>query len=163
MVRDRKTLAVGTILVFLGLFFLLRRTVEFRGPGPILLLIGAILLTLSALRRFTGPILPGCVLLGLGSGFLLRGPLEPVLPHWATLLLGLGCGFLLAGALGRFSPGGEPQAAVIPGVVLVGIALAAGLARAIRFAVPFESLWPWVLVIGGVVLIVTARRKGRRT
>jgi len=163
MVRDRRALALGTILVLLGLFFMVRRTADLRGPGPILLLIGAILLTLSALRRFTGPLLPGSVLLGLGSGFLLRDSVQAFFPHWASLLLGLGCGFLLASALGRLSPAKERRAALIPGIVLIAIAVAAGLFRTLSITVPFESLWPWALVIGGMALLLTAWRGGRRT
>ena len=90
-------------LVALGIYFILYRSLHFRGPGPILLLIGAILLAVSALREFRGPVVPAGVLLGLGAGFLLRDPLERWMPHWAALLLGLGAGLLLAGGLGRMS------------------------------------------------------------
>ena len=72
-----------------------------RGPGPILLLIGAILFTFSALRGFRGPVVPAGVLLGLGAGFLLRDPLDPWMPRWATILLVLGGGLLLAAGIDR--------------------------------------------------------------
>ena len=78
------------MLLLLGGFFLLSRTFHFSGPGVILVLIGAVFLALSASRGFRGPLLPGGILLGLGAGFLMRTPLEGILPRWATIVLGLG-------------------------------------------------------------------------
>ena len=113
-IGDRRGLNLGVAMVALGIYFILYRSLHFRGPGPILLLIGAILLAFSALREFRGPVVPAGVLLGLGAGFLLRDPLDRWMPHWATLLLGLGCGLLLAGGLGRMTGqdrrGGAPRA-----------------------------------------------------
>lgn len=58
---DRRSLTLGVVLLMLGVFFLLRHTVGFSGPGPILLLIGGIFLTLSALGR--------CAVLSCPVGF----------------------------------------------------------------------------------------------
>ncbi|MEP6995481.1 MAG: hypothetical protein ABI968_13230 [Acidobacteriota bacterium] len=55
---DRRRLNLGVALLALGIYFILARHVHFRGPGPILLLIGTILLGIAALRGFQGPIVP---------------------------------------------------------------------------------------------------------
>lgn len=163
--NDRRGLVVGVVLLLLGAFFLLSRTFQFSGPGPILVLIGSIFLALSAVRRARGPLLPGGVLLGLGSGFLLRAPLESTFPHWATLLLGLGAGFLLVAALDRASGRDRRPSPVLPGIVLIVVALVGALTRheAMREALAdLRDLWPWALVLAGVALVAQAFWRGRR-
>ncbi|MBC8647847.1 MAG: hypothetical protein H7X85_11830, partial [Thermoanaerobaculia bacterium] len=54
---DRRSLTLGLVLLFVGLYFLLWRSFRFSGPGAILILIGAVFFTLSALRRWRGPLL----------------------------------------------------------------------------------------------------------
>lgn len=164
--QDRKSLNLGVALLAIGVFFLLKHSLHFRGPGPILLLIGTILLLFSALREFRAPLVPAGVLLGLGAGFLLRDALEPWMPGWATLLLGLGAGFLLAAGLDR-SPGRERRPSpLVPGLVLVGIAVATALTANVHFPESFfDSLWrfwPFALVAAGVLLVAQALR-GRKT
>lgn len=163
--NDRRGLLVGVILLIVGGFFVLSRTFRFSGPGPILVLIGAIFLALSALRRARGPLLPGGVLLGLGSGFLLREPLADVFPHWATLLLGLGAGFLLVAALDRAAGRDRRPSPLVPGVVLVLVALVGALTRQETFREAFarlQDLWPWALVLAGVALVAQAVLRKRR-
>lgn len=164
---DRRGLTLGVVLSLVGAFFLLRRTVLFSGPGPTLLLLGAIFLAISALRSFRGPLLPGGVLLGLGGGFLLQGALEPWLPHWATLLAGLGAGFLLIAALDRAAGHDFPGPWLAPALILLGTAAGAAIARRVNLNDFFERiafLWPWLLVAVGVWLVLTAlrRREGVR-
>ena len=163
--NDRRGLAVGVVLLLLGTFFVLSRTFGFSGPGPILVVIGAIFLALSALRRARGPLLPGGVLLGLGSGFLAREPLEPIFPHWATLLLGLGAGFLLIAALDRAAGRDRRPSPLVPGVVLLLVALVGALTRqeAVREALAgVRHLWPWALVLAGAALVGKAMLRTRK-
>jgi hypothetical protein len=169
--RDQRGLSVGVVLVGLGLFFLLRRELHLSGPGPILLVIGAILFTFSALRGFHGPLVPACVLLGLGTGFLLRDTLDDWMPRWAVILLGLGAGLLLAAGLDRRTGAGAPKgrpATFLPGIVLVTIAAVAGLATNFRVHLPEDliesvwSLWPWALVAAGVILVIQGMRRTHR-
>jgi hypothetical protein len=163
--NDRRSLTLGVVLLLVGAFFLLQRSVRFSGPGPTCLLLGVIFLAISAMRSFRGPLLPGGVLAGLGIGFLLEEPLEPWLPHWATLLAGLGAGFLLVAGLDRAAGRDRRRHALAPALILLGVAAGAAIARAVNLMPFLESLaylWPWLLVAVGVWLVVTAmRRRGQ--
>jgi hypothetical protein len=165
-VNDRRSLTIGVVLLLLGAFFLLSRTFNFSGPGVILALIGAIFLALSAVRGMRGPLLPGGVLLGLSAGFLLRTPLEWLLPRWATIVLGLGAGFLLVALLDRVAGrGGRRPSPLPPGVILVAVALFAALAQRtpiLDVLGRVENLWPWALVAVGVLLVGQALLRRRR-
>jgi hypothetical protein len=162
---DRRNLTLGVVLLGVGLYFLLWKSLQFSGPGPILLLLGAIFLTLSALRRFRGPLLPGGVLLGLGTGFLLQDSLSGISPRWATLLFFLGCGFLLVALLDQMAGRERRPVPLIPGVILVAISLVAVLARQADLTEPVQILlriWPWALVAAGVVLLLQGLRRSRK-
>lgn len=160
---NRRALNLGIVLIGLGLFFLVRRVFHVHGPGPILLVIGTILFVVAAVRDFRGPLLPAGVLLGLGAGFLLRDPLEAWMPRWATILLGLGSGFLLAAAVGRSAGRGWHPVPLVPGAILVGIAVVAAIGENLRIRdTAYElagRLWPWALVAAGAILIAQALRK----
>jgi len=161
--RDRRSLNVGIALTAVGLYFILSRQFDLRGPGPILLLIGTVLFVASGLGGFRGPVVPACVCLGLGAGFLLRGPLERWMPSWAVLLLGLGGGFLLATAVLRTWGTDTRHAPLVPGVVLVAIALATALSQNVRLPEEFFEavwrLWPWALVAAGALLVLQGMRR----
>jgi hypothetical protein len=161
-VNDRRSLTAGIVLVLIGLFLLLQRVIWLRGPGPVLLLIGAALFAASALRRFRGPLLSGAILLGLGAAFLLQDSLEAWLPHWATILLGLAAGFLLVAALDASVGRARRPAPAITGIALLAIAAAAAASRIVSPTAleALGRLWPWLLVIAGIALVVRgARRK----
>ncbi len=159
---DQRGITVGVGLVGVGLYALFSRLLDVRGPGPVLLVLGAVFFALSAMRRFRGPLLPAGVLLGLGAGFLLRRPLDPWLPHWATILLGLGCGFLLVAVIDRAAGRRRQPPPQIPGLVLTGIALAELAARAFSIRNLFdklEPLWPFAILAAGLWLIASSRRR----
>jgi hypothetical protein len=160
--RDRRGIGLGVALVGVGLYTLISRGLGFRGPAPVLLLLGAIFFTLSAFSRFRGPLLPGGVLLGLGCGFALREPLSPWLASWASILLGLGAGFLLVAAIDRALGRRRQPAPVVPGVLLTGIALAEAASRSLPLgdlSARLETLWPFAVVGAGILLVAAGLRK----
>jgi hypothetical protein len=162
---DRRGVTLGVALVGVGLYALLSRGFGWRGAGPVLLLLGAIFFTQSALSRFRGPLLPAGVLLGLGVGFLLRDPLRPWMAPWATILLGLGGGFLLVASIDRARGRRREPPPLLPGLVLTGIAATEALSRRLPLETAFarlEPLWPFAVLAAGLVLVFTAR-KSRRT
>lgn len=156
---DRRGVGLGVVLCGVGLYALLSRSLGLRGPAPVLLLLGAVFFTLSALARFRGPLLPAGVLLGLGTGFLLRGPLASWLAPWAAILLGLGAGFLLVAAIDRACGRRRQPPPVVPGLVLVGIAAAEALSGAPSVRDAFtrvERLWPFAILATGLFLVLRA-------
>jgi hypothetical protein len=159
---DRRGIALGAALVGVGLYILGARAWGWRGAGPILLLLGAIFFSLSAARRFRGPLLPAGVLLGLGVGFLLRDAVEPSWPRWAAILLGLGGGFLLVAAIDRALGRKREPPPVWPGLVLVALGGAAAATRAVSMRSLFdrlEPLWPFALIAAGILLVATSKRR----
>jgi hypothetical protein len=160
MTVERRGLNVGVALVLVGGYLLLQRELSLRGPAPILLLIGTILLVFSALREWRGPNVPAGVLLGLGMAFALRDRLVSLMPHWALMLLGIGSGLLLAAALERAAGRSTRPGPLVPGIVLVAIALFAALSESLRVPEALSDalwrLWPWVIVAAGVVLVARA-------
>jgi len=161
--NDRRNLTLGVVLVLVGLFLFLQHVISWRGPGPILILIGAALLTVSAFRRFRGPLLPGAILLGLGAAFLLEAPLEEWLPHWATILLGLSAGFFIVAALDTSVGRRRRPAPAAAGFLLLAVAAAAGVSRVVgpQTFEPLARIWPWLLVATGLFLILRAARRQR--
>jgi hypothetical protein len=163
---DRRSLTLGLVLLFLGAFFLLRDRFFFSGPAPILLLIGGILFAASALRGFGEPLLPAGVLLGLGTGLLLQNRLSRWMPEWSILLLGLGAGFLLVAAIDHAVGRSRRPRPVVPGAALVAIAFFAFLSWQLRLGGALEvlaDLWPWALVAAGIVLVLQATMRSRKT
>jgi len=163
--NDRRNLTLGIVLLCLGAFFLLSRTFRFSGPGAILVLIGAILLALSAARGFRGPLLPGGILLGLGGAFLFQAPLERLFPRWATITLGLGVGFLLVVVVDRAARHGRRPSPLVPGLILLAVSLIGALSRlpaVMDLLVRVRDLWPWGLVLVGLALVASALLRRRR-
>jgi len=160
MTSERRGLNLGIVLVALGGYLVLQRELSFRGPAPILLLIGVILLVFSALRQWRGPNVPAGVLLGLGTAFAARDRLVAVVPHWALMLLGIGGGLLLAAALERMAGRSTRPGPLAPGIVLVVIAACAIVSENLRvpeaLAETLWRLWPWAIVAAGAVLVVRA-------
>ena len=153
---DRRNLTLGIVLLFLGAFFLLAKAFRFSGPGVILVLIGAILFTLSAARGFRGPLLPGGILLGLGGAFLLQSTLEHLFPRWATITLGLGIGFLLTTVVDRARRQERRPSPLVPGLILLAVSFFGALSRLTPvedLLTRMRDLWPWALVLAGLALV----------
>jgi peptidoglycan/LPS O-acetylase OafA/YrhL len=88
------------------------------------------------------------------------------MPPWATILLGLGAGLLLAAWIER-TKGSRRPAPLLPGIVLVGIAVVTAVSRNLMLPdAILESawrLWPWVLVAAGLALVVQSIRSRKQS
>ncbi|MDQ5872013.1 MAG: hypothetical protein M3547_07380, partial [Acidobacteriota bacterium] len=79
--------------------------------------------------------------------------------------LGLGAGFLLVAALDRAAGRDRRPSPLLPGIVLLVVALLGALTRQEAFREAFASLrdlWPWALVLAGVALVAQAFLRRRK-
>jgi len=165
--RDpRGGLFPGIALLVIGAAVLLSRYAFFAGPGAIVLGIGVLFLLVSAARGFSGPLLPGGILTGLGAGLLLRRTLEPRFPEWGVILLGLSAGFLFVGAVDAAKGRSRRPSPIFPGVVLGLLAILSALRRTPAFRwisdVDLQEVWPWAAVAAGLFLVGRAFFRERR-
>ena len=133
-VNDRRGLNLGVVLVALGIYFILARSsctcagrtdpAPDRNDPP---------RRLGPAASSAGPIVPAGVLLGLGAGFLLRDPLERWMPGWATLLARPRGGPAARRRRSTATPAGSAgPTPLVPGIVLVTIALVAAVSANLR-------------------------------
>jgi len=145
---------------------LLSRSSIFAGPGAIVLGIGVLFLLVSAARGFSGPLLPGGILTGLGAALLLRRSLEPRFPEWGAILLGLSAGFLLVAAVDAAKGRARRPSPLVPGVVLGLLAIFSAMrtSPALRWIsdVDLHDFWPWAAVAAGLFLVARAFFRDRR-
>jgi hypothetical protein len=166
--RTKNGVSWGIALVGLGLAFLFLQFLLPTGALPLLFL-GGIFTAISFGRGLRGFLIPGGILLGLGAGIIAAA----ILSHLsgalggAAVVGGLGAGFWSIHLIERMrNPyGGSFAWARIPGTILLGIA--AFLAFIGVIATGFKVLglllnfWWVFLIVGGIWLIVNARRKSR--
>jgi hypothetical protein len=156
----------GIALLVIGTAVLLSRYSIFAGPGTIVLGIGILFLLVSAARGFSGPLLPGGILTGLGAALLLQHRLEPRFPGWGTILLGLSAGFLLVAAVDAAKGRSRRPSPLLPGIVLGTIAILSALRRSPAFRwtadLDLRDAWPWIAVAAGLFLVARAFFRDRR-
>jgi hypothetical protein len=167
MNRDaRRGLFPGVALVVIGAAVLLSRFRIFAGPGTIVLALGLLFLLVSAVRGFSGPLLPGGILTGLGAALLLRPALAPYFPEWGSILLGLSAGFLFVAAVDAARKRERRPSPLVPGVVLGALALLSAIRNTAAFHwlsdVDLHDLWPWAAVVAGLFLVLRALVSQRR-
>lgn len=156
--RSRLGVTLGIIFVFVGSYVIAQRSFGFSGPGPILLLLGLILLTLSSLRGFAGPLLPGGVLTGLGAALEIQPSLAGKVPAWGVVVLGLGLGFLFVAAVDAAKKRKRRPSPLVPGVVLTSLAVLSLLLHRLPaqwlFDLHLARVWPWAILLAGLILIL---------
>lgn len=155
--RNRASLTLGIALVFVGGYFVIDRYLTFRGSGSTVILIGLIFLAISATRGFSGPLLPGSILTGLGLGMVSRGRLSWLMPGWGTIVLGLGIGLLFVASIDARKNRHRRPSPLSLGAILcavgVGSILAHRLPR-VAYFVHAGEYWPWAVVAAGALLIL---------
>ena len=126
-----------------------------QGPA-VLLAIGGALALYGVFARTFGPLVPGCILLGLGSGMLLgdRGVEGFGVVRWQ--LLGLGGGFILLFLLALVLGLGLRWWPLVVGGVLAGVAVLPQIKGLVdpQVVVAFRTYWPVLLIAAGLYLVV---------
>jgi len=159
-VPGRGGVRLGVFLVAIGVAALLSRYHLFDGPGAVVFALGVVFLAVSAASGFSGPLLPGGILTGLGGALLLQHRLEGRLPFWGIVVLGLGAGFLFVAAVDLARGRERRPSPLLPGLILVMLGAIAWLERIPAFAwmqrIDLGELWPWAVVAAGLLLVFRA-------
>jgi hypothetical protein len=157
----------GLLLVGLGLAFLFLRFLVPTGALP-LLFIGGVFTAASFGRGLRGLLIPGGILLGLGTGVIAAA----ILSHLsgalggAAVVGGLGAGFWAIHLIEKMrNPYGSGFAwARIPGTILFGIAgflaFIGVIATGFKVLGLLFNFWWIFLIVGGIWLIAASRRRG---
>ena len=149
------------VVVVLGLVMLVSTLTDSQLVGQmIVLLLGVIFLAWGVLVRHPGPLIPGCILTGLGVGILVSQWLSTSISGEAQgglVTLGLGLGFLLIMPVQQFV---TQQTAhwwpLIPGGILS--VTGCGLLLGDPGMLWIGRLWPLALIGVGAVLLYQALR-----
>lgn len=154
--RGRSGLFPGLLLLALGVAFLLARMHVVSQAPAVLLGLGGAFALYGVFSRAFGPLVPGGVLLGLGSGMLLgdRGVEALGMVRWQVL--GLGAGFVLIFLLALILGLGLRWWALVVGGVLVGVALLPAVKTLLdpSVVVVARTYWPVLLIALGLFLVV---------
>jgi len=149
-------LFLGLVLLAVGGALLLARmhVVDY-GPA-FLMAFGVALSLFGVFSRRLSPLVPGCILLGLGAGMYLgdRGVEGVGVVNWNVL--GLGAGFLLLFVLALVLGLGSQWWALVVGAVLVAVGGLPGLKGVLdpQIVVAVRTYWPAALVVLGLYLVV---------
>ena len=154
----------GVILILVGLFTLVQPRVNFDLGLYFLPLLGIIFLVWAFIVRSSGLLIPGGILLGIGSGVLLmEGPFQylPETQNDAVILYAFACGWVLISLLSIAIEGSVRKLMWWPLIPAFFLALAgASMLHGGIFNQTLDLLglaWPVVLIAAGLALIF--RRK----
>jgi hypothetical protein len=157
----------GVVIVALGLVMLVATVTDSQFVGQmIVLLLGVIFLTWGVMVRHPAPLIPGCILSGLGVGIVLSQWLFTSISGQAQggiVTLCLGLGFLLIMPTQQFvTRQGTHWWPWIPGGILslTGLALLLGDAG-LAMLTWMGRLWPLALIAVGGALLYRALRSQR--
>jgi hypothetical protein len=161
------SIITGVVVIALGLVMLIATVTDSQLVGQmIVLLLGVTFLTWGVMVRHPAPLIPGCILTGLGAGIVLGQWLFTSLSAQAqggVITLCLGLGFLLIMPTQQFvtrqSTHWWPW---IPGGILslTGFGLLLGDAG-LTMLTWIGRLWPLALIGVGVTLLYRAARSQR--
>lgn len=148
-------LFLGLLLLTLGAALLVAR-LQLVGMGPaILMALGVAFSLYGVFSRRLSPLVPGCLLLGLGAGMFLgdRGLASLGVVKWN--LVGLGAGFVLIFLLALLLGLGTQFWALVVGCVLLAVAALPQLKHLLQpeVVVALRTYWPVVLVAMGLYLL----------
>lgn len=146
----------GIVLILAGVLWLVKPHIELSG-GTFLMGLGLLFLVLWAFFAKYGFLVPGGILLGLGTG-LWASPMGAEGTGRILFFLSFGVGFILIYLLDRLRRGKSPLWPLVPGGVLAGIG--AYMAAERQGWIPpgmveyLKYLWPVLLIILGLYLLI---------
>lgn len=158
---------IGITLVVIGLLALAANLWRADIFGLLILpALGIMFLVGAFMRRISGLLIPGSILMGLGVGTFLQQTLYASASdtaRGAIVVLGLAIGFLAIMPLMQVMEKRFYWWPVIPGGILliVGIALMAGTAG-VAFLQTLGILWPFALIAAGAYLLWLVYRRPHR-
>lgn len=172
--RDRGALIAGTVVIVIGLIFLLAQFIPDVGRW-VVLLIGLIFLGGFVVRRDYGLLVAGCIISGVGAGVVLEGILDD---QWSgsVMLFSIAAGFVAIWVISALlrQGGGEWARGVDRGVgrALWWPLIPGGILALIGVVVLAEEgfdsdvlrWWPLLLIGAGVIILASALsgRRGRQ-
>jgi len=158
MTKSRRSRVIsGVTLIAIGLLLLWLNSIEDIGQSVVFYIVGSLFLGAYLYSRSYGLLIPGCLLLGLGTGsFLARFDTieEPS-------MVGLGAGFIAIFVIALLYEKRSHWWPLVPGGILLVNAFAIG-AQLMDFL--FRGGWPLVLVVIGIIVLIGAfgDRKSRK-
>ncbi len=153
MDKQRKSQVVsGVTLIGIGLLLFWLNSVEEIADSVLFFVIGSLFLGAYLYNKNYGLLIPGCLLLGLGTGTLLER-MNRLDEPWQ---IGLGSGFVAIFVISLLYEKRAHWWPLIPGSILLLSAFALG-EDLMRFL--FSGGWPLVLVAIGVLIVLGSFRK----
>lgn len=157
--KSRGRLVAGGVLLVVALGALAGPHLPWAWGGPgMMIVMGVAFVVWAALARTAGLLVPGGVILGVGTGLWLRGTYGP-----AAFLLSLAGGFLLISvlSLALFGRGGRTTWwTVWPAGGLTVAALATSGGPEVReFFRALRDYWPYALLVVALALIASGLRR----
>lgn len=154
--RLRGRRVTAAVLLTVAAVALLGRYVPLNWRESFLPLIGVGFIVWAGLARSRGLLVPGGILVGVGTGIMLRGEYGQ-----AAFLFSMAGGFLLVSVLSILMFGREKHCwwTIFPagGLAFAGVMAASG-PNAREWWRTVQPLWPWVLVAVAVFLLFTKPR-----
>ena len=149
---QRGRMMKGVVLMALGTGLFALQYAEGFSISVIFLLIGGVFLAGYFGSRAHGYLIPGCIMLGFGLGWLA----DDLLVGYGDLqLVGLGFGFVAITLIGLVVERRKDWWPLMPGGVLLLIGLAQGLPDMTELV---WKAWPLVLVVIGIFIVIGAAR-----
>jgi len=152
--QRRSKMVSGVTLIGIGLLLFWLNRVEDIADSVLYFVVGSLFLGAYLYSKNYGLLIPGCLLLGLGSGTLLEG-MNRLDDPWQV---GLGAGFVAIFVIALIYEKRSHWWPLIPGGVLLVTAFAVG-DDLMRFL--FSGGWPLVLVAIGVIIVLGSFTKRR--